>query len=114
MGYRSQIMFACRKDQIELIQAAMELKPDEIHGTENNDGEIFRCEWHDYKWGYGQTDQFENIMGKVEPVSTKIDYYNEIHPYGFIRIGEDDEDIEYFGDPHEYGIQFTRILEWWN
>ena len=114
MGYYSTVFFACDRDQHELILAATEMEPDEVHSQETSDNkEIFCCEWNAVKWGYySQADKFEDLLRDVKP--EKDDRFNgiEIYPFGFVRIGEEDDDVEYIGDPYEFGIHYIRSLEW--
>ena len=107
MGYYSTVYFACNRDQHKLILAATELEPDVVHSQETSNGEErYCCEWNYVKWGYTQdAHDFEKLLNDVEP--EKYDY-----PFGFIRIGEEDDDVEIMGDPYEFGIHYRRYLEW--
>ena len=107
MGYYSTVFFACNEDQHELISAATKLEPCIVSNAETSEeGEYFCCEWNGVKWGYGaDSTEFETLLHDVE-----IEGHE--YPFGFIRIGEDDEDVEYIGDPWNYGINYTRYLEW--
>ena len=111
MGYYSTVYFACHSDQHKLILAATELEPDIVHGQEtSNDEEIYCCEWNYVKWGgYNDAEAtaFEELLSSIESSCT-----NTLCPFGFMRIGEEHNDVEFIGDPNDFGIHYRRYLEW--
>ena len=114
MGYYSTVFFACKRDQHELILAATEMEPDVSYGKESSDNEdFFCCEWNHVKWGYTQEENdFENLLQEVEPKKSDRYHGMMLYPFGFARIGEEDDDITFIGDPYEFGICYRRYLEW--
>tara|TARA_B100001250_G_scaffold355551_1_gene330115 strand:- start:2038 stop:2376 length:339 start_codon:yes stop_codon:yes gene_type:complete len=110
MGYYSTVFFACLHDQHELILAATELEPDVTYGKETSeDEEYFCCEWNGVKWGYtSDTTDFEGLLQMMS--GQQLD--GSTRTFGYIRMGEEDDDVEYIGDPWAFGINYVRYLEW--
>jgi len=58
--------------------------------------------WDDVKW-YEDYADVKSIMG----VLSKL----EDEEFGFLRIGEDDDDIERLGEPWEFELYISRNIE---
>ena len=115
MGYRSEVGFACdpivkeiiktvsewNKDLRQLINDADDLTHDKEHGR-------WRWDWIKWYEGYPEIDTMERIMMFAENSSLQGLSYDS---YGFVRIGEDYEDIELKGAPSEFDLYVNRSVE---
>ena len=117
MGYRSDVGWACDPAVAEVIDAVLELNPKEsnpeIHtlideGRDRHRGfeRLDRLYFDHLKWyeGYHDVDMFNRLM-------EILDAYGLDEFYGFIRIGEETDDIEQRGSPYEYDMYINRSIE---
>ena len=117
MGYRSDVGWACDPAVAEVIDAVLELNPKEsnpdIHslideGRDKHRGleRLDRLYFEHLKWyeGYHDVDMFNRLM-------EFLDAYGLDDFYGFIRIGEETDDIEQRGVPYEYDMYINRSIE---
>ena len=117
MGYRSDVGWACDPAVAEVIGAVLELNPKES----NPDVHSLVDEGRDSHWGYDRTDRlfFESV--KWYQSYHDVDMFNRLMEhldanglddfYGFIRIGEETDDIEQRGVPYEYDMYISRSIE---
>ena len=117
MGYRSDVGWACDPAVAEVIDAVLELNPKEsnpdIHslvdmgrdshwGSDRTDRLFFEhLKWYE---GYHDVDMFNRLMEMLDANGLQ-DFY------GFIRIGEETDDIEQRGVPYEYDMYINRSIE---
>ena len=117
MGYRSDVGWACDPAVAEVIDAVLELNPkqdnSDIHslvdmgrdrhwGSNRTDRLYFESvKWYD---GYYDVDMFNRLM-------EFLDAYGLDEFYGFIRIGEETDDIEQRGCPYEFDMYINRSIE---
>jgi len=98
MGYRSEVKLAVKKqsyyDHKELILESIK-DCDSISETE----EAFVFLWESVKWyeSYPDVQAITKFMSALES-----------EDFGFMRIGEDKDDIEEAGEPWEYDIYLVR------
>ncbi len=117
MGYRSDVGWACDSAVAEVIGAVLELNPKESnpdihslvdHGRDNHWGHsrLDRLFFEHVKWyeSYNDVDMFNRLM-------EFLDAYGLDDFYGFIRIGEETDDIEQRGVPYEYDMYINRSIE---
>ena len=117
MGYRSDVGWACDPAVAEVIGAVLELNPKENnsdlhslvdHGRDSHWGNdrTDRLFFEHVKWyeGYHDVDMFNRLM-------EVLDAYGLDDFYGFIRIGEETDDIEQRGVPYEYDMYINRSIE---
>ncbi len=117
MGYRSDVGWACDPAVAEIIGAVLELNPKESnsdvhslvdHGRDNHWGHsrLDRLFFEHVKWyeSYHDIDMFNRLM-------EVLDAYGLDDFYGFIRIGEETDDIEQRGVPYEYDMYINRSIE---
>ena len=117
MGYRSDVGWACDPAVAEVIGAVLELNPKESnpdvhslvdHGRDSHWGNdrTDRLFFEHVKWyeGYHDIDMFNRLM-------EVLDAYGLDDFYGFIRIGEETDDIEQRGVPYEYDMYINRSIE---
>ena len=116
MGYRSDVGFACDpiiKQVIETVsewdrefKELLNLSEDFSSG----DGYQGRYRWESVKWydSFPDVQVMENIMTMCENVDDPGLCYDS---YGFIRIGEELDDIELKGDPSAFDLYVNRSLD---
>ena len=117
MGYRSDVGWACDPAVAEVIGAVLELNPKESNpdmhslvdmGRDRHWGSerLDRLFFESVKWyeGYHDVDMFNRLM-------EMLDAYGLDDFYGFIRIGEETDDIEQRGVPYEYDMYVNRSIE---
>jgi len=107
MGYRSQVALAFDKKAFwkHVGEDIKHFKDcDLIQQTKENVTFI----WEDVKW-YDSYEDVGAVRGVLERIRDDEDYTDDDH-YGFIRIGEDDDDIERLGSPHEFEIRTSITL----
>ena len=88
MGYRSDVGWACDPAVAEVIDAVLELYFESV-------------KWYE---GYHEVDMFNRLMEMLD--ANGLDDF-----YGFIRIGEETDDIEQRGVPYEYDMYINRSIE---
>jgi len=98
MGYRSVVKLALRK------QAYYDNKANLLESIKDCDiisetDEAYFFLWEDVKWypSYGDVKAVEEVMDSLKE-----------EEYGFMRIGEETNDVEEKGEPWEYGIYMNR------
>ena len=117
VGYRSEVGWACDPAVADVIDAVLELNPKEnnsdIHsliddGRDKHRGfeRIDRLFFEYIKWyeGFNGVDMFNRLM-------EMLDAHGLQDFYGFIRIGEETDDIEQRGVPYEYDMYINRSIE---
>lgn len=104
MGYRSQVAIAVSTENwknapMEVKQAVTDMGLTVESKTENT------ILTHDFiKW----YDEYPEVVTITKWLASLSDDDND--NYGFIRLGEDDSDVETLGDPWDYGINYTRTI----
>jgi hypothetical protein len=107
MGYRSEVGFACTDEVNNLLKAVAETDAEFKKFLGEGDGSHdSRYIWQDIKYydGYAPVDCLNNIMDFLG--LTGLD-----EEYGFLRIGEELEDIEQKGAPYEFHMHVNRNIE---
>ena len=117
MGYRSDVGWACDSAVAEVIDAVLELNPKES----NSDLHSLIDHGRDSHWGKDRTDRlfFEHLkwyeghhdIDMFNRLMEMLDAYDLDEYYGFIRIGEETDDIEQRGVPYEYDMYINRSIE---
>ncbi len=115
MGYRSDVGFACDpiiKQVIETVgEWDSEFKELLDYGEDLAEGDA-QGRWRfDYaKWydSFPDVQIMENIMTMCDNVQHPGLCYDS---YGFIRIGEDLDDLEMKGDPSAFDLYVNRSLD---
>ena len=114
MGYRSEVGFACYPIIKKVINTVAEW--DKEFKTLMEDGEDLsnddhgRWRFEDVKWyqSFPDVQVIENIMGMCENTNQNYLCYGS---YGFVRIGEEYEDIELKGDPSAFDLYVHRSID---
>ena len=105
MGYRSRVAIALSDDARETIKSAMKLDKNLRELVDYSDEDLAhgRIYFSDIKWyeGYPEIDAMESFLNQLDEEG-----------YGFIRIGEDHDDVEEKGEPYTYEMYVSREIEW--
>ena len=116
MGYRSDIAIAIHKNIVarDLIDPII---PDALKNEPHQDNGDTRY-WYlsGWKWcrGYLEVAAIEKFFDLLNEEGFQIfnqEHEYSIYPYGAIRIGEDDDDVENWGDPSHYDIHLSRSIQ---
>jgi len=110
MGYRSEVCIALDASATDSLNAFLEVLPgnslkellndaDETNHSEDT----VKYYWHHIKWyeGYPGIDEMETLLSHLPDEA-----------YGFVRIGEDYQDIEERGLAYEFDIHVSRSISW--
>ena len=98
MGYRSEVVIKVNDElQKEFKELCEKL---EYEQEENGTLHLEDVKW--YKGACG----FEDVNAMEDWLSSQAG-----EDYGFLRIGDDNDDIEYKGEPYAFGIYLTRSIE---
>jgi len=115
MGYRSDVGFACDPAVAEIIGVVLELNPkdknEELHtfveyAHTGSTPTLERLFFESVKWyeNYEDVGMFNKLMSFLET-------HDMCDLYGFIRIGEDYDDIETQGTPYEFDMGICRSID---
>jgi len=104
MGYRSDVVIGLKATKVledNLLKIDKFPKMLQRPGRLKS-GNVFYWLFEDIKWYESYTE-----------VSEVIDYLHELddEEYGFMRIGEENEDVETQGHPYDFDIYFNRFIE---
>ena len=115
MGYRSDVGFACDPAVAEVIGAVLELNPkdknEELHtlvehGHTCSTPTLDRLFFESVKWYESHED-----VGMFNKLMSFLETHDMCDLYGFIRIGEEYDDIETQGTPYEFDMGICRSIE---
>lgn len=119
MSYRSDLVIAVHKQIIteDLINPII---PVALKNEPFCDTELARY-WklEGWKWyeSYPEVQEIEAFFNRLDEHELPIRTSNvdptlqfEIGPYGALRIGEDHDDSQQWGDPGEYGVHLKRTI----
>ena len=114
MGYRSDVGFACDPiiKQVVETMAEWDIEFKELFqcGEDLSCDDFGRWRFESVKWYDSSPDiqAVENIMTMCDNVDITGLCYDT---YGFIRIGEELEDIEMKGDPSAFDLYINRSID---
>ena len=114
MGYRSDVGFACDpiiKQVIETVaEWDKEFKELLDYGDDMSANHFGRWRFDHAKWydSFSDIQIMENIMTMCDNVDISGLAYDS---YGFIRIGEEVEDVEMKGDPSAFDLWVNRSID---
>jgi hypothetical protein len=104
MGYRSEVALALSKEAYNNMPENVKNAFNEIGwknpNSENENSVIFYNDWIKWYESDNEINLIENFISNLE----------DKH-FGFIRLGEDNEDIEFKGKYFDFGISFVRKIE---
>ena len=105
MGYRSEVYLRIAEPLVEVVDAARKLDDnlDKMlsHGAEEGNKTDFH--WDYTKW--------YDSYPEIQAVESMLDMLQD-DDYGFVRIGEEEGDIERKGDPACYDIYIQTTVDW--
>ena len=113
MGYRSEVVFVLKPEALEELEELsnhdMELNSllQTMRGNaleHSDEHNIFYHSW--VKWYEDSDNQVKIIMDFFE----RLDTEGRENEYGYIRLGENNDDIDERGSPYNLGLDWTRKL----
>ena len=105
MGYRSEVYLRIAEPLVEVVDAARKLD-DNLDKMLSDAAEADSKT--DFHWEYTK---WYNIYPEVRAVESLLDTLQD-DDYGFIKIGEEEDDIERRGYPADYNMYTNTIVEW--
>ena len=114
MGYRSDVAFACDPIVKDIVQTVAEWDKEfkELldYSDDMSPDDSGRWLFSDVKWyeSYPDVQIVENIMTMLDNVDVNGFAYDS---YGFVRIGEEMEDIEMRGDTNAFDLYVNRSID---
>ena len=106
MGYRSDVFLRIAEPLVEVVQAAAKLDPkleEILKDGESDHGSKTDFYWESVKW-YDSYPEIQAIEGMLDDLDED--------DYGFIRLGEEQGDIEQKGYPSEYDMYTSTTVDW--
>ena len=105
MGYRSEVYLRIAETLVEVIDAARKLDDnlDKMLSDAATEGNKTDFTWEYTKW--------YDTYPEVQAVESLLDMLQD-DDYGFIRLGEEEGDIERKGYPGEYDMYINTAVEW--
>jgi hypothetical protein len=106
MGYRSEVYLRIAEPLVEVVDAARKL--DDNLDKMLSDGSSY-CECKtDFHWEHAK---WYDSYPEVQAVESLLDMLQD-DDYGFIRLGEEDGDIDRKGDPSCYDMYISTSVDW--
>lgn len=105
MGYRSETVLKIRKDHyIKLLESAPDKK---FLAAQKDDGATVTITWKAVNWDerYPEVQHLEEYLDGMVEDDCEDDF-------GFMSLGEADNDVEERGIPWDFGIRLRRSLEY--
>lgn len=103
MGYRCDVALRFADEIVEVVTAARKLDEaldSAMKIAEKSDTDYY---WEDVKW-YSNYEEVQAVHNLLEILQEE--------DYGMIKVGEQHDDIEYFGDPAGFNMYTSTIIEW--
>ena len=110
MGYRSDVVIVTKIENEELVKLLQEdeeaVEEQYFFSMKDYNGKHMECFFtrYDYvKWyeAYPCVAKIESAMRKIE----------DDESFGFMRVGEDYNDVEVMGLPYDFNIQLSRTID---
>ena len=108
MGYRSEVYLRISEPLVEVVDAARKL--DDTLDKMLSEGAEVGLEGNktDFHWEYTK---WYDSYPEVQAVESLLEMLQD-DDYGFIRLGEEEGDIERKGYPGEYDMYINTAVEW--
>ena len=108
MGYRSEVVVKFSDNAVKVVKKFYELDKQIkqlIDDSENSTGweQIQALHWDWIKW----YDDDEAIMAFIDMLDQIGD-----ENFGMIRLGEENDDMEYYGCPSNFDMYVERNIQW--
>ena len=105
MGYRSNVYLRVAEPLVEVVDAARKLddKLDEMlrHGSCDGSKTDFHWEWVKWYGSYPEVQAVDSLLSMLQD-----------DDYGFIRVGEEDGDVDRQGSPSDYDMYIMTSVDW--
>jgi len=104
MGYRSDVVIVISTpvyEALSYVNTKLLLSVFQTVYDSNALGTVFKLDYA--KW-------YEDLDVKVSAIMDLLDSF-EVDEFGFVRVGEDNDDIEILGQPSDFGIGLIRKIE---
>ena len=103
MGYRSEVYLRIAEPLVEVVDAARKL-------DDTLDKMLFEAQDGKTDFYWGDTKWYDSYP-EVRAVESLLDMLQD-DDYGFIRLGEEEGDIESKGHPSEYNMYTNTTVDW--
>ncbi|QDP51856.1 MAG: hypothetical protein GOVbin4206_23 [Prokaryotic dsDNA virus sp.] len=117
MGYRSYVYVITDIENKALIAALKAAKPDEeeegifkfwnMSSANRKTKEVMLFEFHETKW-YESYDDVKAVMSEINKLENDK---TKCGSFGYIQIGENDDDITHLGSPWDYDMHLNRSVD---
>ena len=107
MGYRSQVCLSVSEEADKILKDNADMIPALKELLKDGDSRVAeRYYWDSVKWypSYPEIDALERFLCFMDSADDG--------QYGFIRLGEEEDDIERRGAPWEFDMHVTRGISW--
>ena len=108
MGYRSEVYLRIKEPLVEVVDAARKLDDNLDKMLSHGAKETKKENKTDFYWEYTK---WYDSYPEVRAVESLLDMLQD-DDYGFIRLGEEDGDIERKGDPPCYDMYTNTSVDW--
>ena len=109
MGYRSEVAIRCQDKAYEMFEKAWgEFTPDKIFHQE--DDHLIYWDWVKWYEDYPDISAIEKVMSKLDEVDNDEAIENKTG-YRFMRLGEDDADVETRGNTYAIELWMIRRID---
>lgn len=105
MGYRSEVVVKFSEKASEVVKGfyKMDKQIKELIDAADFCDDFSSIHWTYIKW----YDSYEDITAFMDMLDQIGD-----ENYGMIRLGDDFDDMEYYGDPPSFDMYVNRSIEW--
>lgn len=112
MGYRSDIVIGIRP-YVKAWALINDNWPSILNEADSTDEEIIASfyNYNGWKWylSYPEVKEIHNFLSAID--EQYKDDTTSLSPYAFVRLGEENDDIETKGDPWDFGIEIHRTIQ---
>lgn len=110
MGYRSDVVIVTKIENKELVKLLQEDEEDTdeqyFFTMKNYNGENMECFFTRYEYV-----KWYDSITCVNEIMSVINNIEDGDSFGFMRVGEDYDDVEILGMPYEFNIQLSRTID---
>ena len=106
MGYRSEVVVKFSEKASEVVKVFYKMDKqikELIDAADTKCADFSSIHWGWIKW----YDNFEDITAFMDMLDQIGD-----ENYGMIRLGDDVNDVEHYGDPSSFDMYVNRTIEW--
>ena len=106
MGYRNDVAIKCKPNAYKMFETILgkEIFPDKIYRHISNT-HILVWEWDKWDEEDEEVQRVTDLMDELDKLGDKDDY-----GYAYLRLGEDDGDVETRSNTDELKIYVTRSI----